>query len=262
MCTLAHFWPTWKLLCTIMRKAAQMGSATSSRCRASSRKGTCSASCRTSFPLMESQTRNIAMRALSTIARAMSTDVPITNLRSCCSLRTSLRCRAQPRVTRERWTIVGLASLNPVWLVNTDISWGTTRSGESARGSTTQTTSRKAWGRRFSTSKRPTTSLSVSFSQASMPELSKLSLTCCMILLGDRACMISTAVAVPESRAPAASSRKGLQLAMGARSQTFFTTLTKRLICFATFGVLSMTTTGLDILMLCSSFRFICGCQQ
>mmetsp|Transcript_62416 Transcript_62416/g.182414 ORF Transcript_62416/g.182414 Transcript_62416/m.182414 type:complete len:218 (-) Transcript_62416:815-1468(-) len=132
-------------------------------------------------------------------------------------------------------------------------------SADSVNGSTVQTVSLKACGRRFTKSSKPTMSLSVSRSSAFITELSNSFSMYFMILAGDMAWMSSADVGFPAMRSPL---RNGRQLAMGWRSQTFLTSFTKTATCLATLGVLSRTTTGFASLMPWRSFRFICGCQQ
>mmetsp|Transcript_21143 Transcript_21143/g.66886 ORF Transcript_21143/g.66886 Transcript_21143/m.66886 type:complete len:205 (+) Transcript_21143:1002-1616(+) len=204
----------------------------------------------------------MARAVLSSMMKAMDTTMAVANLRLWAAWRLSFRCRSQALRTRERWMSVEVCSLAKLWLlVKTCMRPETVCSVESVRGSTVTTVSLKAWGRRFTRSSRPTMSLSVSLSSAFMPELSNSRSMCFMILAGDIPWMSSTALGLLPTM-PRSPCRKGLQLFTGLRSQTFLMTLMKVPTCFATFGVLSMTTTGLDILMLCSSFRFICGCQQ
>mmetsp|Transcript_83781 Transcript_83781/g.260346 ORF Transcript_83781/g.260346 Transcript_83781/m.260346 type:complete len:261 (-) Transcript_83781:926-1708(-) len=260
MWTLAQAWLSWKLPCIVMRSKTKMGNTTNEAFK--------NVSCSTCTFCSVSQTLIIARVVLISIMNAMDITMTFANLRRWFALRTSLRCRSQPLRTRERWISVelisckGAHSLDPVWwLVNADISCVIVCSAESVRGSTVQTVSLKACGRRFTRSSRPTMSLSVSRSSAFMPELSNSFSMCFMILAGDMAWMSSTAVGFPPM-APRSVWRKGRQLASGWRSQTFLTSFTKPATCLATFGVLSSTTTGFASLMPCRTFLFICGCQQ
>mmetsp|Transcript_33412 Transcript_33412/g.96008 ORF Transcript_33412/g.96008 Transcript_33412/m.96008 type:complete len:256 (-) Transcript_33412:1019-1786(-) len=206
---------------------------------------------------MRTETISMAMEVLITNAKAVSTTVAVTSLRSCNSFCDSLKCKPHALRTSDRCTVLGFASFQPVWwLMKVDIKRATDSLG-SAKGSKTQTVSRKARGRRLAMSNKPTMSLRLSRSFTSMPELSNESLTYCRILLGDKAWRISLLVGVLPRLLPDASSRKGLQAAKGARSQTFLMELTQRLSCLAMLGVLSISTTGRVTFMPCSKVFFM-----
>mmetsp|Transcript_16182 Transcript_16182/g.48812 ORF Transcript_16182/g.48812 Transcript_16182/m.48812 type:complete len:302 (-) Transcript_16182:968-1873(-) len=254
MWTLAQAWPNWKLPCMVMKSRTTMGKTT---------KDTFSTfSCGICVFCSVRYTLSMARAVLTNIMNAMDTTMKFANLRNWVALLTSLRYKSQPLRTRERWISVELISLAPVWwLVNTDMSCEIVCSEDSVSGSTVQTVSLNACGRRFTRSSKPTMSLSVSRSSAFMPELSNSFSMCFMILAGDIAWMSSMAPGLPLTE-PCSGERKGRQLASGCRSQTFFTSFTKTATCFATFGVLSSTTIGFASLIPWRSFFFICGCQQ
>mmetsp|Transcript_85087 Transcript_85087/g.275499 ORF Transcript_85087/g.275499 Transcript_85087/m.275499 type:complete len:219 (-) Transcript_85087:761-1417(-) len=205
--------------------------------------------------------RNMASAVLSSRSAAMRTVAAVESVRRRIPLRTSLRCRFQAFSTRERCTPVLVGSrAGELWLVKTPMSCAVLCSAEPERGSSTQTVSLKACGRRFARSSSTTMSLRERRSPWSMPRASKSASTCLRILAGESACSTSSAEAPAPSLLPV-SSRKGRQETSGARSQAPRRTFTRRLICLQLFGVLSRMTRGLPSFIAWIILRLRGGCQ-